>query len=193
MSEHFSCGLVRLGACSEAVAWASTQPNDPAAAWTTCQRGDWLMWLLGRMCSSRDDDSHRRIVAAACECARLARSLAVDPRVTTCLTITERWAAGDPTVTIGEIERAADGVYAAAGGGGAAYAAIAAAGAAVGRVGRRATHAAGAATGAAATHAAVGRVGCHATYSATAAAAPAATLAACADIVRRHFPEPPVI
>ena len=44
---HWTDGLVTLGACDDAVAWAKTQP-DLAAAWVTCDRGDWMLWLAGR-------------------------------------------------------------------------------------------------------------------------------------------------
>ncbi len=42
----FSNWLFAEGACSEAIAWA--HGKDLATAWTTCERGDWLWWLLHR-------------------------------------------------------------------------------------------------------------------------------------------------
>ena len=37
--------LSREGACQEAVAWTATQP-DRQTAWDSCDRGDWMLWLL---------------------------------------------------------------------------------------------------------------------------------------------------
>ena len=39
--------LRRLGACGEAVAWC--EGKSPAVAWRTCQRSDWMLWLLARL------------------------------------------------------------------------------------------------------------------------------------------------
>jgi hypothetical protein len=48
VSRHWSTALKKLGACAEAVEWAKGQPNY-ATAWATCERGDWMLWLLARL------------------------------------------------------------------------------------------------------------------------------------------------
>ncbi|AUX33312.1 uncharacterized protein SOCE836_054680 [Sorangium cellulosum] len=63
--------LLRLGACEEGRAWARGKAL--AEAWGTCARGDWLMWLAVRVGVDR-----RRIVLAACACARLTLEHAFD-------------------------------------------------------------------------------------------------------------------
>jgi hypothetical protein len=63
--------LARLGACEEARKWLSTQP-DAATAWRRCPRGDWLLWMLGRVAGPPDSDSRRALVACCREVARLA-------------------------------------------------------------------------------------------------------------------------
>ena len=59
---HWTDRLVELQACKEAVEWARTQP-DFATAWATCQRGDWMEWLLGELKCWPDgaEDEHERV------------------------------------------------------------------------------------------------------------------------------------
>ena len=59
--------MTRLDACSEAVEWVTATKGTPAALWAACPRGDWMMWLAGRVAIDR-----RPLVLAACDCARTA-------------------------------------------------------------------------------------------------------------------------
>lgn len=47
VAKHWSDRLVSIGACSDAVAWAKTQPTF-RRAWLACDRGDWMLWLLDK-------------------------------------------------------------------------------------------------------------------------------------------------
>jgi len=86
--------LTRLNACTEAVVWAETQP-DLATAWNACERGDWMLWLAGRVAVKRED-----VVLAACACARSA--LVHVPAGEDCprvaIETAERWARGEATL-----------------------------------------------------------------------------------------------
>ncbi len=62
--------LDRLGVCREGVEWA--RGRTPADAWRDCPRGDWLMWLAGRLSGPPESASSRRVVRAAVACARLS-------------------------------------------------------------------------------------------------------------------------
>ena len=150
--------LKKLGACSEAVKWYETQENDEQA-WAACERGDWLLWLLGRIKVDR-----KRLVLCCCECARLSLKYVPEnenrPRIA--IETAEKWAKGEASIE--EVRAAA---YAAADADAAAYAAAADA----------AAYAAAAAAAYAYAAAAV------APY----AAARSNTLKQCADIVRKHF------
>jgi hypothetical protein len=54
--------------CGEAAEWAAAQPDQSLSAlWDTCPRGDWMLWLAGRLGVDR-----RILVAAACDCAEQA-------------------------------------------------------------------------------------------------------------------------
>ncbi|MFA7250084.1 MAG: putative immunity protein [Dehalococcoidia bacterium] len=187
---HWTDELVKLNACSEATEWARTQP-DLATAWSECQRGDWMLWLAGKLAGPVGDPRRRLLVGAAAECARLALPLFEakrpgDGRVRACLDTCDRFAAGDEAVTIADLRAAAYAAYAAAAAAADAYAAYAAAAAA-----------ADAAADADAAYAADAADAADAAYAADAAdaadAARVATLAQCADIVRRWYPAAPAL
>lgn len=141
--------------------------------WANCECGDYMLWLAGKCAGEPGSDLRRPLVLAACECARL--TLPYLPKGKTqqsleCIEYTEAWARGKHNDLDGIREKAAAAyaAYAAYGGAAAAYAA----------------YAISAATAAVATHAA--------TYAATVnATARKETLAKCADIVRKHYPQPP--
>jgi len=173
--------LEATGACHEAVEWARKQPSRQAA-WDKCDRGDWLLWILGYTCKP-NSAQHKRLVLAACKCARL--SLRHVPkgenRPLAAIRTAERWSAG--MATIEEVRDAVADAYNAA-----ADAYNAASSAAAARPANAAALAAAFAADATV----------NATANVTLAAAFAAdtrvkTLRRCAIIVRKHFPKPPTI
>jgi hypothetical protein len=91
---HWSRKLVALGACKEAVEWAKTQP-DFATAWDTCQRGDWMIWLL----ESLDKTYTPRLRLIAYDCARAVLHLvpAGEDRPRLAIECAERYARGEAT------------------------------------------------------------------------------------------------
>jgi hypothetical protein len=42
--QSFRSKLIALGACEEALAWAGRKSL--RCAWRTCDRGDWMLWLV---------------------------------------------------------------------------------------------------------------------------------------------------
>ena len=115
---HWSRKLHALGACRDAVEWAATQPSY-AEAWETCQRGDWLLWLLGRVAGPFGSPSHREIVGAVSACARTAlpifeAAVPGDGRVRACLDLLDRYAGGE-VVSPEQIQAAAGAAWVAAG------------------------------------------------------------------------------
>jgi len=126
---HWTDRLVTLGACPEAVTWAKGYAT-PAAAWKVCQRGDWMLWLAGKLSGEPGSDGRKPLVLAACACARLAlKHVAqgeIRPRVA--IETAERWARGVEGVTLNDVRKAAyAAAYAANAAAYAAYAAYAAA------------------------------------------------------------------
>ena len=164
--------LKALDPCPDALAWAKKQ-RTPAAAWKACKRGDWMLWLLGRLSGPPESASRKKLVLCACECARLALKYvpAGEGRPRRAIETAEAWVRGTAGVTLADVQAAAHAAYAAAH---AAYAAAAYAAAAA----ARAADAADAAARAAAR-------------AADAYAASQKTLAVCAAIVRKHYPKAP--
>jgi hypothetical protein len=185
--------LTDIGACSDAIRWASRY-DTLDDAWRKCKRGDWMLWY-----ASRVGADHVMIVRAACACARLALPHLPDgedrPRLA--VETTEAWCAG--RATLDEVRAAGAAAWAAAraavaAAGAAARAAEAAAGAAAWAAARAAEYAAGVAAWAAEA-ADAARAAAWAAEAADAAgaagAAESAALQHCADIVRGYFPTLP--
>ena len=150
----FLSRLKKLSACQEAREWAAGFKSGKTA-WFACERGDWMLWLAGRLSGPPESDGRKRLVLCCCECARLSLPIFEerypnDDRLRKCLDTAERWAQGESTIEeLREARAAAYAAYAAA------YAAAAAA------------------------------------AWAAANANNASTLKQCADIVRKHYPNPP--
>ena len=146
--------IAHLRPCADALEWARDYTS-PAKAWSECEHGDWMLWLLGQLSGVPESDARKLLVLAACDCADLAMPHAKTPVVAKCIKTARRWAKGKATIEQlreARNDAAADAAYA-------AYAAADAAAAA----------------------------------AAAAYAARKKTLATCADIVRQHYPRPPVI
>jgi hypothetical protein len=190
--------LKRLGACEDAVKFLK-QHESLAEAWAGCERGDWMLWLIGKLSGESGSDERKRLVLAACECARLALPFVQkgETRPLTAIETAEKWARGEEGITLEQVRAAADAAYAAHA---AAYAAYAAADAAAAATAADAAYAAYAAADAAyaaadaadaAYAAAAYAAAAYAAYAAASAAKRKEVLATFADIVRRHYPEPP--
>ena len=165
MEPEYIARIRLLRACPEALRWCA-QHASLAAAWAACERGDWMLWLLGKLAGPPKSDSRKALVLAACECARLALPCvsADEERPLKAIETAESWARGEASMD--DLRAAAYDAAAAA----AADAADAAADAAA--------YAAYAAADAA-------------DAADAAAYARARTLTQCADIVRKHYPAPP--
>jgi hypothetical protein len=162
-AKEFGKLLRHLRACDDAQVWADGKTL--AEVWATCERGDWMLWLCGKMKGKAGWPTPQEIVLAVCDCAELAlpifeKKYPKDNRPRTAIETARKWANGEALLS--EVKSAASAAYAAAHAASAAYAA--------------ASYAAYAADAAdAAAHAA------HAAYAAYAAASYAAYAADAAD------------
>jgi hypothetical protein len=185
--------LKQLGACADAVDWAISYGADGRCAWAECRRGDWMLWILGKLSGPPESDARKQLVLTACACARLSLPHTKDPRVLACIETAERWARGQATIVELREARAAAAAaaYAAAA---AAYAAAAAAAAAYAAAAYAADADADAAYADADAAYAAAAYAADADADADAAAyARTGTLAACADLVRWDYPDPPIV
>ncbi len=168
--------LKEEGSCPKAIDWASDYKT-PQAAWSACERADWMLWAWSRNCGKIGSKSHRRLVLCAVECARTDVKYIKDKEevkklVKKSLDTTERWARGEEGVTLEDVKSTAD--------------ATADATAAAGAAGY-----AGYAADAAAIAAAAAGYAADAADAATAIAAREKALKECADIIRTIQPDCP--
>jgi hypothetical protein len=166
--------LIELDACEEARVWA--EGKSLAKAWNTCERGDWMLWLAGRLCD------RKIVVLAACDCAELSLKHVPEgeDRPRKAIETARAWVRGE--ATLAQLKKAAAAAYAASYA--AAYAAYAAYGYAA-----DAAAAAAAAAYAASADAAAAAAAYAAAYAAYAAyAAREGMLKQCAKLVRRRIP-----
>ena len=181
--------LRKLHACDEARRWAGGK--DLQAAWDSCNRADWMLWLCGRMADQPGWPARKQIVLVACACAETALQYVRpgEDRPRLALEAARAWVRGE--VSIEDVRRATYDAAAAA----YAYAADAAAYAAYADAADAAAYAADAA--AAAAYAADAAAA--AAYAAAAAAANkrddassarAKALTELAHVVRREIPVP---
>jgi len=97
-AKRFMALLRNLNACPEATGWA--RGKDLRTAWTTCDRGDWLFWLAGRMADQPGWPTRRQIVLAACACAETALKYVKpgEDRPRVAIETARAWVRGDASV-----------------------------------------------------------------------------------------------
>ena len=85
--------LRRLKVCPEGYEWAKDKTLKEA--WSTCERGDWMLWYAAKL-----DVDRRLLVKAACACARLSLKLVPDgeerPRIA--IETAEAWTDGKASI-----------------------------------------------------------------------------------------------
>ena len=97
-----------IGACKEAMEWAE-QFGSLSEAWSKCERGDWMLWLLGRKAGPPKSESRKKLVLAACQCARLALPYVKkgEARPLKAIEMSEAWARGETGITLKMVRHAA--------------------------------------------------------------------------------------
>lgn len=89
--------LKRMNACGESIRWLESLPGDTilAQAWEACERGDWMLWLVGRTTRSDPWSEERKpLVRVALECAKLAWKWTPDSG-RWCIELYGRWVNGE--------------------------------------------------------------------------------------------------
>ena len=183
MKKHITY-LNELHACGEAIEWVESFPT-LQKGWDKCERGDWMLWLLGKQSGKSGSQSRKKLVLTACKCARLALKYVPknEKRPLKAIQTAEKWGGGDSSISLADVKNAyvAASAYAdAADADDAAYAADAAA---------YAAYAAADAAYAAYAAAYAAYAAADAAYAADAAAIINKVLKQCADIVREDYPK----
>ena len=60
-----STKLKRIGACDDAVEWSKGYDDDQVA-WDACERGDWLLWIIGKRLKSKPWSDERKPLVLCC-------------------------------------------------------------------------------------------------------------------------------
>ena len=119
-SKEFMQLLDSLGACSVAKRWAEGKSFH--VVWITCKRGDWLLWLCGKMDDKKGWPTRKQLVLAACACAETALKYVPEgeerPRIA--IETARKWARGKATLE--QVKEAANNAHYAAAAAYAAYA-----------------------------------------------------------------------
>jgi len=84
--------LIQLKACEPAIEWANGK--DLETAWNTCERGDWMIWLLTE---SQNEVTDKQLRLIAVECCRSIQHLMKDQRSINAVDVAERYANGEAT------------------------------------------------------------------------------------------------
>lgn len=93
--------LQKMNACVPAIEWVKQMNgSNPEKLWNECERGDWMLWLVGKL-----DIDRKRLVLAACQCARLVEHLMKDEHSIRTIEVAEAWVHGKATLE--ELDRAA--------------------------------------------------------------------------------------
>ena len=96
--------LKDFNACNDAEEWCTETKGGPQALWNKCERGDWMLWLIGEI-----DPDRKRLVLTACKCARLALKCVKkgDNRPLKAIETAEAWANGKKGVSLQDVKDAA--------------------------------------------------------------------------------------
>lgn len=108
-AEEFKALLTQLHACQAAMEWA--EGKSLAETWKQCERGDWMLWLSGRMAGKDGWATRQEVVLAACDCAELVLSIFEakypdDKRPRNTVEMARKWVVGKATLE--EVRTAAD-------------------------------------------------------------------------------------
>src|SRR5205085_3388088 len=115
--------LTSIEACREAVEFAERFDNEQTA-WDSCPRGDWMLWLLGRINKSTPwSDGRKPLLGCTLECAETVKHLWPEKqkdKIEEAIATLRRWIAGTATKEEAQAARrslcdadAADAAYAA--------------------------------------------------------------------------------
>lgn len=101
-----------LNPCEEGLKYAESF-GSLQKAWDACERGDWMLWLLGKLSGPPESASRKELVLIACKCARTALKYVEksEKRPLKAIQTAEKWA--KEAATIEEVREASTASYSA--------------------------------------------------------------------------------
>ncbi len=105
MDQKIVSRLERMNACIDAVAWIKRY-NTVKEAWINCERGDWMLWLIGERIENIKQ--RKLLVLCACQCARLSLKYVKkgEKRPRIAIETAENWAKNIKGITIEDVKNA---------------------------------------------------------------------------------------
>jgi hypothetical protein len=100
--------LKEKGACPKAVEWVKESKTETfIELWNTCERAEWMLWILARMAGQKEWPSRKTVVLCACDCAETALEFIPKDELRPKIAIqtAREWAEGKATIE--ECEKAA--------------------------------------------------------------------------------------
>ena len=103
----FTDKLKKMGACEVAVEFAAKY-SSLQETWDACDRGDWMLWLIGKKAGKPDSKSRKKLVLTACKCARLSLKYVEknDKRPLITIQTVEKWAKGQGDISLADVRAA---------------------------------------------------------------------------------------
>ena len=89
---QFKKRLQELNACTEAMKWVGDRT--PQQALEQCDRGDWLLWWIGKERETKGFPNIREIILVEALCAKLVIHLMKDNRSIQAVEVAERYGRG---------------------------------------------------------------------------------------------------
>ena len=111
---NFQNKLIKMDACNDAVKYCQGYKT-LSSAWDVCERGDWMLWLVGKLSGPTESPSRKKLVLCACECARLSLKYVKEGELRSLKAIetAEKWARGEDGKSLQEVKNAASAAAAA--------------------------------------------------------------------------------
>ena len=95
--------LQELKACYSPIEYVS-KFDTAQEAWDACERGNDMLWLIGKLSGEPWGEGRKKLVLATCECARIVWDL-MTRASKDCIVLFERWASGED-VSLEELKKA---------------------------------------------------------------------------------------
>jgi hypothetical protein len=99
-------------ACPKAVEWVKESKTETfIELWDTCERADWMLWILARMIKEKGWPSRKTVVLCACDCAETSLRFVPENELRPKIAIqtARKWAEGKASEI--ECAKAADDAY----------------------------------------------------------------------------------
>ena len=90
---NWAKALIPYTPCMDGYVWAARNETY-AGAWASCDRGDWMLWLMGVLAGASGSAARQVLVLAASDCLQLTPAAMFSTAGQTAVTVATAWANG---------------------------------------------------------------------------------------------------